>query len=62
VKKHLTQTGYDPVSVAEAQASSKPGKRKLPETWNVSRSGNFHPIPLPVCSVYVGLPALHRRS
>ena len=62
VQTNLTATGYDPASVAQAQASSRPGKRKLPETWNVSRSGNFHPIPPPVCSIYVGLPALHRRS
>ena len=49
VKYNLTLNGYDPESVAAAQASSKPGKRKAAETWNVSRSSHFHPIPPPVC-------------
>ena len=44
VKASLTTNGYDPVSVAASQQSSRPGKRKEPETWNVSCSSTFHPI------------------
>lgn len=36
----LTLNGYDPESVADSQSSSRPGKRKAPETWNVRRRGS----------------------
>ena len=34
----LTLNGYDPESVAAASQSSRAGRRKMPETWNVSSS------------------------
>ena len=37
-KAILTLAGYDPDSVREAQLSTRPGKRKAPEVWNVSSS------------------------
>ena len=38
MKNLLTINGYDPESMALAQGSSKPGKRKQADVWNVSSS------------------------
>jgi hypothetical protein len=41
MKVLLTKTGYDPESVKEVQQSSRAGKRKQADTWNVSFSYLF---------------------
>ena len=59
MKNRLIKNEYDPKSVANAQKSSRPGKRKEAHLWNVSRSSHIpstlpHFQSVPVCLHFTG--------